>query len=801
MKDTMKRALELVSQMTLEEKASLLSGEDFWRLKGVARLGLPMITVTDGPHGLRKQPDSSDHLGINPSVPATCFPTASATACSFDRELMREIGAAIGEECCEEDVAVVLGPGLNIKRSPLCGRNFEYISEDPYLTGELAAAFVKGVQNLDVGVSVKHFALNNQETRRMTCESVCDERAMREIYLAGFERAVKQSDPWTVMCAYNLVCGKFASDSRLLLTDILRDEWGFTGTVVTDWGALNDKLEAVRAGCDLEMPVVSRTNDKLIVKAVKEGKLAEAEVGACAARVVELILKSQSRKKLSGTKRAHHALARRAEAESAVLLKNEDKLLPGNPAQRAAVIGAFARTPRYQGAGSSRINPTRMDNACDELAARGLTFDYAPGYSLANDDIDEVLIDEACEAAKGKDIVCLFAGLPDRYESEGFDREKLDMPPSHIRLIERVSEVNPNLAVILSGGSVIDMAWEGRAKAILMGYLGGQAGAGGVADILLGRTSPSGKLAESWCEKLSDNPSYAYFPGYAKTVEYRESIYVGYRYYDKAKKRVRYPFGYGLSYTAFEYSNLRVEGGEGNSFTVRVDVKNVGEVAGAEIVQLYVAPPEGALYRAAQELKGFTKLTLAPGEVKTAIFTLTGRDFACWDANAHGWHVEAGAYELRAAASSRDIRLSVSVDVKAEGAQTSVPDYRKSAPCYYNLSNGIANVPGSAFEAVYGSNLPARERTPGAPHTRNSTINEIRDTWLGRMLASIILKEAGKMAGDAEDLRLMMEGMMREAPLRMLLMYNAVLTPNRLDGIIDLLNGYFFKGMGRLIKG
>ncbi len=795
------KAKELVSQMTLAEKASLLSGEDFWRFKGVERLGLPPILVTDGPHGLRKQPETSDHLGINQSVPATCFPTASATACSFDRELMRAIGLAIGEECAEEDVAVVLGPGLNIKRSPLCGRNFEYISEDPHLTGELAAAYVEGVQSVGVGVSLKHFALNNQEARRMTIESVCDERAFREIYLSGFERAVKKADPWTLMCSYNMLYGEYASDSKPLLCDILRGEWGFSGLVMTDWGAMNDRVKAVRAGCDVEMPSVSRANDRLIERAVEEGRLAEADVDLCARRVVELILKAQKRAKRTGTKEGHHALARRAEKESAVLLKNEGNLLPGNAAQSAAVIGAFAKIPRYQGAGSSKINPTRVDDACAELAALGLAFDYAPGYDLARDEPDEALIAEACETARNKDIVYLFAGLPDRYESEGFDRRKLEMPLSHIRLIERVSAINPNLAVILSGGSVIDMAWESRAKAILMGYLGGQAGAGGVADLLLGRANPSGKLAESWCLRLEDNPSFAYFPGYARTAEYRESIYVGYRYYDAAKAPVRYPFGYGLSYTRFSYSNLRVEKTGHNAFFARVDVTNAGGMDGAEIVQLYVAPPKSALYKAEQELKGFEKLFLKAGETKSAEFSLSSRDFAYWDASAHAWRVDAGAYELRASTSSRDIRCAAAVQVEAEGPAAPALDYRESAPCYYDLSRGIANVPDAAFEAVYGQKLPPREREPGAPHTVNSTVRDIQDRRLGRMLASVALKQARKMAGESEDLQLMMEGMIGEAPLRMLLMAGPALTPNRLQGMVDLLNGRFFRGMGRLIKG
>lgn len=793
MDDIRAKAKALVEQMTLEEKASLCSGKDFWHFKGIERLGLPSVLVTDGPHGLRKQSEGADQLGIGDSVPATCFPAASASACSFDTALLYEIGKAIGEECREEDVAVILGPGMNIKRSPLCGRNFEYFSEDPTLTGELAAAFTQGVQSQNVGVSCKHFALNNQETRRMTTESVCDERAFREIYLSAFEHAVKKARPWTAMCSYNKLYGSYVSDSRLLLNDILREEWGFDGLVVSDWGASNDRVAGVHAGLDMEMPAVSDESDRAVAAAVRNGALSEADLNRCAENVVALILKSQQRQKLTGCKPSHHELARRAARESAVLLKNDGGLLPGNTAQSAAVIGAFAKHPRYQGAGSSKINPTKLDNAFEELAALGLAFDYAAGYDLAEDRPQEALIAEACKIAQGKDIVYLFAGLPDRYESEGFDRSKISMPEAHTELIRRVFAVNPNVAVILSGGWVMDLSWEGAAKAILLSYLGGQAGAGAVADLLLGRGSPCGKLAESWPIALEDNPSYAYFPGYQKAVEYRESIYVGYRYYDAANKGVRYPFGYGLSYTEFVYDNLRVE-----NLEVRVDIQNTGKREGKEIVQLYVSPPKSVLYKAPQELKHFGKVQLAPGGKATLTFTLSERDFAFYDVNAKDWRVEAGDYEIRIGASSRDIRLAAKVTVEENHAFTTpVPDYGAVAPCYYDLSSGIAHVPDEAFLAVYGRPLPVRARQEGEPHTVNSTFEDIQDKWLGRVLAAQMRKQTQKM-GD-EEMQRMIENVMREAPLRMLTMMGGKqFTANRLAGLVDMLNGKTLSGIGKL---
>lgn len=799
------QARALVAKMTLSEKASLCSGEDFWHLKSVPRVGIPeRIMVTDGPHGLRKQMANADQFGLFDSLPATCFPAACATACSFDRALLAEIGAAIGEECRQEDVAVVLGPGVNCKRSPLCGRNFEYFSEDPLLAGELGSAFITGVQSQNVGTSLKHYAANNQETRRMTADSVVDERALREIYLAAFETAVKQAQPWTVMCSYNRLNGVYASDHHWLLTDVLRGEWGFDGLVVSDWGATNDRIAGVRAGMDLEMPATSRDNDLAVQAAVENGTLPEEALDADACRVTELILKARARKSTAYSIEAHHALARRAAAASAVLLRNEGALLPLKKDAHIAVIGAFAETPRYQGAGSSKINPHRVDSALAELHAAGVRFDYAAGYDPANDAPDEALIEQACEAARGKDAAVVFAGLPDRYESEGFDRTHIDMPESHNALITRVAAVNENTVVVLMCGSVVTFPWENRVKAILLMYLGGEAVCGAAADLLLGAANPSGKLAESFCYALSDNPSYAYFPGYPRTVEYRESVFVGYRYYDTAAKAVRYPFGYGLSYTTFAYGGLtldRKEMRDSETLAVSFAVTNTGACAGGEIAELYVAyRGESALFRPLQELRAFEKVWLAPGETKRVTLLLGRRAFAYYNTAVHDWAVESGAYEIRVGASSRDIRLNESVTVTAE-KPVPAPDYRAAAPCYYDLTNGIAHVPEAAFTALYGKALPAREMRPGEPHTVNATMREITDRPLGRLLYKVVRKKAAGMFGGDEDMRRMAESMLDEAPLRMLLMAGGgMVTPRMLSGIVDLLNRRTGRGLRKLIS-
>ncbi len=736
---TKQQAKELVAQMTLEEKASLCSGSDFWTTKPIERLNLPRIMMTDGPHGLRKQAHDSNGADISGSVPATCFPTSCATGASFDRDLLHEIGEALGEECLQEEVSVLLGPGINLKRSPLCGRNFEYFSEDPYLAGELTTSHVSGVQSTGVGTSLKHFAVNNQETRRLTVNAVVDERALREMYLAAFETVVKRAQPWTIMGSYNQVNGAFASENERLLTTVLREEWGFEGAVVSDWGACNDRVEGVRAGLDLEMPGPAQFNDAAIVKAVRDGLLDESELDTVAIRNVELIQKGASSLKPAFTYDvdAHHALARRAAAQSAVLLKNQDGILPLAKGADAAVIGAFAQTPRYQGAGSSLINPTRLDNPIAELEKAGLLVTYAEGYDHASGKTSDELIAAACEAAKGKDVALVYAGLPDCYESEGFDRETLDMPEGHNRLIEEVAKVNPNTVVVLMCGAPVVMPWAAQVKAILLAYLGGQAVGGAVADLLCGKANPCGKLAETLPKSLSDTPCARYFPGKAKTVEYRESIFVGYRYYDAAGAEVAYPFGYGLSYTTFEYSGLKLSVdrfAKGDTITAEVTVTNTGARDGAEIVQLYIGKEQSAVYRAPKELRGVEKVFLKAGQSKTVRFALCDRSFSYYNTKAADWAMEGGAYTMQIGASSRDIRLTADLDVQGDGKERLLASVYHELPSYFAPTKGGFVADDAEFETLYGAPVPAGARQPGEPYTMNSIVEELTDTPAGRDL-------------------------------------------------------------------
>lgn len=658
----------IISEMTLEEKTALLSGKDFWHLKGVERLGIPEIMVTDGPHGLRKQAGTSDHLGLNASVPATAFPTAAATACSFDRELIYEMGEALGEMCQQEDVAVILGPGTNIKRSPLCGRNFEYFSEDPYLAGEMAAALILGVQSKNVGTSVKHFAMNNQETRRMSVSVLADERTKREIYLAPFETAIKKGKPWTVMCSYNKIGGVYSSENRWLLNDLLRGEWGFEGMTMTDWGACSDHIEGVRAGMDLAMPSLGDSADKQLANAVRNGVLDEKYVNEAVERVLNVIQKfTENRKKdpdfFLG---AQHHQARKIARESAVLLKN-DGVLPLKSKGKIAFIGAFAETPRYQGGGSSHINASEITSALQAVRSVAKV-EYAKGYSIDTDQVNPELQAEAVALAKKADVAVLFVGLTDAYESEGYDRSHMQMPENQNALIDAVCAVSDRVVVVLHNGSPVEMPWADKVGGILEMYLGGQAVGGATVDLLFGAVSPSGKLAETFPMHLEDNPSYLNFPGNGDQVEYREGIYVGYRWYDTRKMPVRWAFGHGLSYTQFEYSNLRVNKekiAQGEDVHVAIDVKNVGHMGAKEVVQLYVHSAHDGVARPEQELKGFEKVYIAPGKTETVEFELNPRAFAYYESAIRDWYVEGGAYEIRIGASSRDIRAAKTIEIEA----------------------------------------------------------------------------------------------------------------------------------------
>ena len=668
----------LLAELTLEEKASLCLGVDFWHTAPVERLGIPSIMVSDGPHGLRKQPDEADHVGISGSVPATCFPTACALASSWNPQLVRRVGAALGREARVQGVAVVLGPGINIKRSPLCGRNFEYFSEDPLLSGVLGAAMVDGIQQQGVGACLKHYAANNQETDRLRVSAEVDERTLREIYLAGFERGVTQARPWTVMCAYNKVNGTYASEHTWLLTTVLRGEWGFDGLVMSDWGAVGDRVAALAAGLDLEMPPNLGVSDAAVVAAVRTGLLDEQVLDAAVARVLRLVDRATATAEPPPVldADAHHALARAAAAESAVLLKNEGGLLPLRPAagDRVAVIGEFARTPRYQGAGSSQVNPTRVDVALDELRSAvpdGVEVAFAAGYGLDTTDHDQELADEAVDLAGQAEVVVAFLGLPGADESEGFDRSDMDLPANQTALLARLADANPNLAVVLANGSAVRLSdWDRHARAVLECWLSGQAAGGAAADLLLGAANPSGRLAETLPLRLEDTPSYLNFPGEAGHVRYGEGIFVGYRGYDKLGRQVSYPFGHGLSYTSFGYADLTATvGGRPQDGDLRVEVAcrvaNTGDRRGAEVVQLYVRDPEASVARPVRELKAFAKVDLDPGETVEVEFVLTARDLSYWSTSRNDWVLEGGEFELAVGASSRDLRLVTTVDVAA----------------------------------------------------------------------------------------------------------------------------------------
>lgn len=804
----MKDSKNLVRQMTLEEKASLCSGLNFWFLKGIERLDIPSIMVTDGPHGLRKQMGSGDHLGLTESVPATCFPTASALAATWDRELVYQVGEALAEECLAEEVAVILGPGANIKRSPLCGRNFEYFSEDPYLSGEMAKSHINGVQSKGIGTSLKHYVANNQESRRMTIDAVIDERALREIYLAGFEIAVKEAQPWTVMCAYNHINGTYASENKYFMTDILKEEWGYEGVVVTDWGAMNDRVAGLAAGVELEMPGSKNGNDEKIVAAIKASVIDESVLDAAVERILNMIFKAGETftPEYNCDLEANHALARRVAGEAAVLLKNEGAVLPLLADAKVAVVGRFAKESRYQGAGSSLINPTRIDNLYDEMAQivgeDKLT--YAAGYDAAGDEVDQALIAEAVKAAQEADVVVVCAGLTGMYEVEGLDRSHMNLPPAHDALITAVVAANEKVVIVLSNGSPVAMPWAESTAAILEGHLGGQAGAGGLADIIYGKVNPSGKLAETFPHKLEDNPSYHYFPAGPGTVEYRESIYIGYRYYDTVQQDVLFPFGHGLSYTSFVYSDLRLSQSrieDGDSLTVSFTVRNTGSTAGKEIVQLYVRDQQSTVFRPDKELKGFAKVDLQPGERTMVTIDLSRRAFAYYDTEASDWSVEAGTFEILVGASAQDIRLQDTVEVTSvQPVEAGMNGH--TAAIYHNLRKGQA-VSRQDFEMLLGHPVPANVGTKKGEYTINTPLGDMRESFVGRQLLGLMEKQMAQMIAGQEETPtgLLMRAMAQEAPLRAILMMgDGKITRETLDAIVKLANGRYVRGAGGLLK-
>lgn len=796
---------ELISKMTLEEKVSLCSGKDFWNLRGIERLGIPEIMVTDGPHGLRKKNPEGKGGGLADSVPTTCFPTAATTACSWDPELLYEMGVALGEECLQERVSVILGPGVNMKRSPLCGRNFEYFSEDPLLAGELAAGWINGVQSQGIGTSIKHFAVNSQEKKRMTIDSVVDERAFREIYLTAFEIAVKKSQPWTVMNAYNRVNGTYCSDNEYLQKKILRDEWGFEGIVVTDWGAANDRVVGFKNGNELEMPSSGGYNDKKICDAVRNGELSECVVDENADRMLTLIKKSEASFKDGYTydKEAHHKLAAKICSESIVLLKNEDKILPIAKDKKIAVIGEMARAPRYQGAGSSLINPTKISDAFDGLLNLGYTLNFAPGYNKKKDEIMPAMFTDACKVAERADIAVVFIGLTEEYESEGYDREHLNLPKSHNALVEEILKVNGNVVVVLSGGAPVVMPWLGKVKAVVNGYLGGQASGDAIADILSGKVCPSGKLAETYPLALSDVPSSRYYPGTKRIAEHKESIYIGYRYYDTADKDVLFPFGFGLSYTEFEYSDLKLSSEkikDSDTLTVSFKIKNIGDCDGAEIAQVYVSDKESTIFRPKKELRGFKKIFLKSGEETKVEIELSKRAFAFYNADEAIWQVESGDFELMVGASSRDIRLTADVYVEST-SEANIPDYSKTAPSYYTAD--VKNISDKEFEVLLGRKMPPREFEEGMVLTMANSLGDAAHTKWGGKINGLLDKAVDiAMKGDPATGG-MVKAMALEIPIRnFVTMSSGVFSEEMAKGLLMMLNGEKSgKGFAKILGG
>ena len=770
----------ILQQMTLEDKIALCSGENFWETKKYEKYGIPSLFMCDGPHGLRKQENAADMLGVNESRKATCFPAEVTTAGSWDPELLTAIGSAIGQEAREQGVGLVLGPGVNLKRNPLCGRNFEYFSEDPYLAGKLAAGFIRGTEAQGVGTSLKHFAANSQEKSRFTSDSVLDERTLRELYLTAFEIAVKEGHPSTLMCAYPKLNGVHCSDSKKLLTDILRTEWGFTGTVVTDWGAMNDRIEGFRAGCDLNMPGGSDYMEKEVLQAVKDGTLPERCIDDSARRVLKLVFRAAETLKNPAhcDYEAHHALAKRAAVEGAVLLKNGGGILPLQQGAKIAVIGAMAKSIRYQGSGSSHINPTKLSQPLDFLPDAL----YAPGCDDRGDTTED-LLSQAAKTAQEAEISVIFAGLPDRYESEGFDRADMKMPEGQLRMIDAVTAANPNTVVVLLCGSAVECPWADRVKAVLYMGLPGQAGGEAVADLLCGRANPSGKLAESWPLSYADVPSSEIY-GKTDDALYEEGLYVGYRYYEKSGVAVRWPFGYGLSYTAFAYSGLTAEDDR-----VSVTVKNTGTCAGAEVVQLSVKAPQDGLHRPIRELKGFQKILLDPGQRQTVTFSLTGRSFALW---ADGWKVPGGTYAVQIG--------NLSADLEIAGETLPVPGWQ--AGSFYESCTGKPDQ--AQWEAMLGRRYAPPVLKKGS-FTMDNTVLEMKDYSLVMKImfkaveATVAKGFGGKKDYENPEFRMLMNSS-AGAPIRSM-MISGGMKGGVLPGMMEMANGHFFRGILKMIKG
>ena len=787
---------DLINKMTIEEKAALLSGKGEWQTWNLDRLGIPSIYCSDGPHGIRKQAGAGDHLGLNPSLPATCFPTAATVANSWDEALGEEIGKALGEEAAVQGVDIVLGPGLNIKRSPLCGRNFEYFSEDPYLAGKMAAGYIRGIQSKGVSACPKHFAVNSQELRRMAMNAVVDERTLREIYLTGFEISVKEGGAKAIMTSYNQVNGIYANENEHLLKDILRDEWGFDGIVITDWGGSNDHVKGVQAGSDLEMPTPGLDSARQLVNAVGAGRLSEDAIDACVERMLEAVF-TLTEKKDTGKypekfdQTAHHALAKKAAEQSAVLLKNEGGILPLKEGTRVVLIGDFAFEPRYQGAGSSMVNPTKVDKMSDIIADSGLqVVGMAKGY-LRSGEKDEVLAKEAQDLVSSADVVLYCFGLDELSESEGVDRNHMRIPQNQIDLLEKLAKANENIVGILSAGAAVEMPWHHCLKAILHGYLYGQAGAGAMLDILTGKINPSGRLAETYPVRYEDTPAFRYFPAAERNSEYRESLFVGYRYYDTAKVRVQYPFGFGLSYTTFEYRNLKLD-----EMGVEFTLTNTGDRDGSEVVQLYVGMKDAKVFRPEKELKGFQKVFLKAGESKNVRINFDDKTFRYWNVHTQRWETEGGVYRFMVGASCLDIRLEMQAEVP--GTTETYPYYTNRMSSYY--SGLIQKVDDKEFEELLGTPIPSGKWSGDL--TVNDAICQMY--YAKSALARFIYKKLTKMKKKSEDAG--------KPDLNILFIYNmpfraiakmtgGMVSMEMAEGMVAIVNGHFFRGIGRVIGG
>lgn len=788
---------DIIEKMTLEEKAAILSGKSVWETRNIERLGIPSVFCSDGPSGVRRQAEAGDHLGLNPSLKATCFPSSATLANSWDPELVQKAGAALGEEASAQKVDILLGPGLNIKRNPLCGRNFEYYSEDPYLSGKMAAAYVRGIQSNGVYACLKHFAVNSQELRRMSTDSVLDERTLREIYLTGFEIAVKESGAGAVMSSYNQVNGIYANENRHLLMDILRDDWGFDGIVITDWGGSNDHAAGVACRSNLEMPAPGLDSAREILEALDNGTLKEEELNACVEDLLNIVLdikEKQTGRKLYFDKEAHHKLAHKAAAESIVLLKNEQEILPLKPGTKVALIGDFAFTPRYQGVGSSMVNPVELETMIEKIKEYALkVVGCAQGYvrTAAEDNADEA---EALKIAKEADVVLYCFGLDEISESEGLDRTHMRIPEKQIEFLQKLAGVNKNIVGILSGGSPIEMEWEKNLKGILHGYLGGQAGAGAMLDVITGIVNPSGHLNETYPMKYEDVPSSNYFPAKERTAEYREGIYVGYRYYETAGVPVRYPFGYGLSYTTFEYSNLHIsENG------ISLVVTNTGKLAGADVIQMYVSLPEAEIFRPEKELKGFAKVKLKPGESKEVQILFDDKTFRYWNTATDKWETEEGDYVISVGANVRDIVLSGNIKIK--GTTNIIPEgYKTKCMWDYYYTGNVKNVMNLAFSDLLGHEIPHRPWE--GELDRNDAICQMyyAKNPLARGIYKVLkkMKEKSEAAGKP-DLNILF---IYNMPFRGIAkMTGGAVSRKMVDGMVMAVNGHFFRGIYKIARG